>query len=240
MPLEEVTEITAADYRPRGMTPLNDAVAKTVRRLEKRVGEGDRAIVVVLTDGYENCSRMTSSKLRKLIIAKEQRGLGVHLPRREPGLLGRVAEGRDGEARRLVRLRRVRSGISEHWPSPLIASRRSATARAATRMRAEAWAGRPPRSVASAIGADQARLRHEVRRSPYPRVSPGGAVCTEWAPRPSTRLPAEAEEYFRLMLAEGDMEQPDDVEYNRPRTSSSSFGTSRSSRTCSSSTRTSR
>ncbi|MDQ3759168.1 MAG: VWA domain-containing protein [Actinomycetota bacterium] len=74
MPLEEVTPITAADYCPRGMTPLNDAVAKTVRRLEKRVGEGDRAIVVVLTDGYENCSRMTSSRLRKLIIAKEREG----------------------------------------------------------------------------------------------------------------------------------------------------------------------
>ncbi len=74
VPLEEVTEITAADYRPRGMTPLNDAVAKTVRRHEKRVGEGDRAIVVVLTDGYENCSRMTSSTLRKLIIAKEREG----------------------------------------------------------------------------------------------------------------------------------------------------------------------
>ena len=88
VPLEEVTGITAPDYRPRGMTPLNDAVAKTIRRLEKRVGEGDRAIVVVLTDGYENCSRMSSSKLRKLIIAKESRGLGVHLPRRKPGLLG--------------------------------------------------------------------------------------------------------------------------------------------------------
>ena len=74
VPLEEVTGITAPDYRPRGMTPLNDAVAKTIRRLEKRVGEGDRAIVVVLTDGYENCSRMSSSKLRKRIIAKESEG----------------------------------------------------------------------------------------------------------------------------------------------------------------------
>ncbi len=74
VPLPEVTSITAADYRPRGMTPLNDAVAKTVRRLDKRVAEHDRAIVVVMTDGLENCSRTTSAKLRKLIIAREKAG----------------------------------------------------------------------------------------------------------------------------------------------------------------------
>ena len=31
---------------------------------------------------------------------------------------------------------------------------------------------------------------------------------------PEHPTPAEAEEYFRQMLAEGDIEQPDDVEYD--------------------------
>jgi Mg-chelatase subunit ChlD len=74
VPLDEVTEIRAADYRPRGMTPLNDAVIQTVRRLGKRVGEGERAIVVVLTDGLENASESSSGDLRKVIIEKEKAG----------------------------------------------------------------------------------------------------------------------------------------------------------------------
>lgn len=74
VPLPEVTDITAMDYRPRGATPLNDAVLTTIRRLEKRLGEGDRAIMVVLTDGLENASETTSRDLRKLVVEKERAG----------------------------------------------------------------------------------------------------------------------------------------------------------------------
>ncbi len=44
------------DYAPRGATPLNDAVVKTIRKMAAQVKKGDRAMLVVLTDGLENAS----------------------------------------------------------------------------------------------------------------------------------------------------------------------------------------
>jgi Mg-chelatase subunit ChlD len=74
VPLPEVTDIAAMDYRPRGATPLNDAVVATIRRLDKRIDRGDRAVMVVLTDGYENASETTTRHLRKLVLEKERAG----------------------------------------------------------------------------------------------------------------------------------------------------------------------
>jgi len=74
VPLDEVCDLVAADYNPRGATPLNDAVVASIRRLDKRVGKNGRAILVVLTDGLENASETTSADVRKLIVDKERAG----------------------------------------------------------------------------------------------------------------------------------------------------------------------
>lgn len=44
-------------YKPRNMTALYDAIGSTVNDLKKRVKSSDKAIVVIMTDGYENASR---------------------------------------------------------------------------------------------------------------------------------------------------------------------------------------
>lgn len=57
--LADVPRLTDANYAPRGMTALLDAVGKTVREFQSRATlvEGDRVLVVIQTDGEENSSR---------------------------------------------------------------------------------------------------------------------------------------------------------------------------------------
>lgn len=83
IPVEEVRLLEPSQYEPHGATPLNDAMAKTIRALEKlsRAGKGDkpgrakdRVMIVVLTDGLENASSTSTKDLRKLILAKEAEG----------------------------------------------------------------------------------------------------------------------------------------------------------------------
>ena len=74
IPVAEVDTLGPGDYAPRGATPLNDAVVKTIGAMDKRVKEGHRAILVILTDGLENSSRASSSKVRELIHEREKRG----------------------------------------------------------------------------------------------------------------------------------------------------------------------
>lgn len=44
------------DYIGRGNTPMLDAIGHTVTQLEGKVGRGEKAIVVIMTDGQENSS----------------------------------------------------------------------------------------------------------------------------------------------------------------------------------------
>lgn len=57
VPIGDVSPLTFADYEPRGLTPLNDALFETVEALGSRVRKKENAIVVVMTDGEENQSR---------------------------------------------------------------------------------------------------------------------------------------------------------------------------------------
>lgn len=69
--INEVVDLTPADYMPAGGTPLNDAIGKAVEdhRNLKRV------FFVVDTDGYENTSReYTQSGVKALI--EEQKAAG--------------------------------------------------------------------------------------------------------------------------------------------------------------------
>lgn len=64
---EPVADIDAARlqrYQPRGMTALYDAIAHTVLEMDRRVKdrEGEKNLVVIMTDGLENSSREYDKK----------------------------------------------------------------------------------------------------------------------------------------------------------------------------------
>lgn len=44
IPLAETTELTPADYRPHGSTPLNDAMLATIASLDRKVRKSDNAM----------------------------------------------------------------------------------------------------------------------------------------------------------------------------------------------------
>lgn len=65
--------------RPRGMTALYDAIGKTIDLTEKelvlcgKINQPDRIMVVILTDGKENCSKeYTYANIQKLIENKKK------------------------------------------------------------------------------------------------------------------------------------------------------------------------
>ncbi len=69
--MSEVKPLQVSEFVPRAATPLFDAVGDFVGRLS---GEG-RRVLVVLTDGLENCSKkFTSEQVRALIEAKRKAG----------------------------------------------------------------------------------------------------------------------------------------------------------------------
>lgn len=75
--LRDVPALTEANYRPGGMTALLDAVGKTVAEFEARttLGDGDRVLVVIQTDGAENSSREYSwEQVQRLIKDREATG----------------------------------------------------------------------------------------------------------------------------------------------------------------------
>lgn len=65
---EDVKEITMEDFCPNACTPLYDAIGKSVNDLHKYVEKGDKVIVTIITDGYENASEeFTGAQIAKLI-----------------------------------------------------------------------------------------------------------------------------------------------------------------------------
>ena len=77
-PISEVSDLTPADYRPNGGTPLLDALGRLIRTIEKRVDTSkvpEDQIVVVFTDGHENAStEWTREDLFRVITEKENDG----------------------------------------------------------------------------------------------------------------------------------------------------------------------
>jgi len=72
--------LTQKEYQPSGSTALFDAIGKTIFQIEndmKSKGDHptDTAVVIVLTDGYENASRLFSLKdIRESILRLEATG----------------------------------------------------------------------------------------------------------------------------------------------------------------------
>lgn len=70
VPIESINDLTEADYRPGGCTPLYDAMGKTLNELEGLVRPDDRVLATVITDGYENASEEYSGRTIKTLVAR--------------------------------------------------------------------------------------------------------------------------------------------------------------------------
>ena len=70
--LADVADLTNADFRPRGNTPLYDAIGECIRRIDAR----DRGVIMlIVTDGEENAStEFTKDSVKALISEKEKLG----------------------------------------------------------------------------------------------------------------------------------------------------------------------
>jgi hypothetical protein len=89
--LSAVHDVTKAEFEPRGGTPLLDAVGRGIDGLDKRA-IGDKAILVIVTDGEENSSRKhTYESIKALLDERQKKGwmvmfLGAGLDSAQEGL----------------------------------------------------------------------------------------------------------------------------------------------------------
>lgn len=75
IPLERVGRLSTSNYMPDGMTPLYDAIGKTIKDLDSKVGFGDRVLVCIQTDGYENYSKEYKlNDIKSMISSKKDEG----------------------------------------------------------------------------------------------------------------------------------------------------------------------
>ena len=75
IPIAEARNITKKDYPLLGCTALYDAMGTCISELQQKVTHGDRVLVTVITDGYENASRTWSgSQIKSLVEELRQMG----------------------------------------------------------------------------------------------------------------------------------------------------------------------
>jgi uncharacterized protein YegL len=74
-PLSDVGPISIEDYQPRGMTPLLDAIGKTLKQLDADwvVEKPHKTICVIITDGLENDSKEYNKDQIKNMIEDRQK-----------------------------------------------------------------------------------------------------------------------------------------------------------------------
>ena len=67
--IQEVDDLNATTYEPRGMTALNDAIGRTITNMKVRLKDTkDNVVVVITTDGMENASvEFRRSQIRAMI-----------------------------------------------------------------------------------------------------------------------------------------------------------------------------
>ena len=72
----ELSRMNSFHYQPNGQTALLDAIGMSVAAIQRlMVNEGDSAVIIILTDGYENASKEYShEQIKELIQAKEETG----------------------------------------------------------------------------------------------------------------------------------------------------------------------
>lgn len=75
-PIAELeTTLTANEFTPEGLTPLYDAVGKSIKDVESKVSDDAVALVTIITDGVENAStEYDADDIKKLVIQKKKLG----------------------------------------------------------------------------------------------------------------------------------------------------------------------
>ena len=69
--LRNIKRLSEASYRPANLTPLWDAIGNTINE----IGPEKKVLFIILSDGYENCSREFSpGTVKTLIEAKKKDG----------------------------------------------------------------------------------------------------------------------------------------------------------------------
>jgi uncharacterized protein YegL len=75
---KEIVLLNYENYRPNGSTALLDAVGETITEIERQIAASlipTTAIIVILTDGYENASKKYNlEKIRNMISKLEETG----------------------------------------------------------------------------------------------------------------------------------------------------------------------
>lgn len=77
MDIHEVRDATSNDFKPRGNTPLYDAIgwAITEATVRQEQNKNEQPLFVILTDGHENASKeYRQFQIAELIAAKEKEG----------------------------------------------------------------------------------------------------------------------------------------------------------------------
>ena len=70
-PIKKIRKLTDDTYRPGGLTPLLDAIGKTVNSMGKK----KNVLFVIMTDGYENYSKeYTKASVKRLVEEKQGSG----------------------------------------------------------------------------------------------------------------------------------------------------------------------
>lgn len=71
---KEMPKLTRETFVPRASTPLNDAIGKTVAKIDAETRrEGENVALVVLTDGHENAStEYTKDAIKKLLESRQK------------------------------------------------------------------------------------------------------------------------------------------------------------------------
>ena len=77
IPVKDAEKLTKAKYNPCCMTPLYDAIGKSIKTLEKKTADIEDAavLVTIITDGMENASQeWTGPAIKKLIDERKEEG----------------------------------------------------------------------------------------------------------------------------------------------------------------------
>ena len=151
--MADVKDITHADFEPRDMTPLYDAIGRGVDGLDRRAVDG-KAVLVIVTDGLENHSRKhTFDSIRELIHARQEKGwlivfLGAGLAAAQQGIAmgiqaGSVANiGMDEQSLHNT-MASVRCMMDDYAATPDLAEAKAYAAGAAFSIKARAAMGDP-------------------------------------------------------------------------------------------------
>ncbi len=74
-PVKECQRVLYEEFKPGRMTPLLDAIGRTVMHVGEAFAPGDQQVLAILTDGLENASRQfTNDDIASLLECKQKEG----------------------------------------------------------------------------------------------------------------------------------------------------------------------